>query len=91
MLLKLLNITKKSLITFNLYTMKTLFEKLSAENQEIVNQTAPLSIKPQLTTKSYFVELSVSDAVQLVDLFKLSHWDKSFAATLLDLSSLFAE
>ena len=91
MLLKLLNITKKSLITFNLYTMKTLFEKLSAENQEIVNQTAPLSIKPQLMTKSYFVELSVSDAVQLVDLFKLSHWNKTFAATLLDLSSLFAE
>lgn len=69
--------------------MKTLFEQLSPENQKKVIKFQNIDLTESLNTKHWFIQLNVRDLVMLSDIFKLNHYDCSFAWTMSAISDLF--
>jgi hypothetical protein len=69
--------------------MKTLFEKLSAENQAHVIIFKNVDLMDSLHTKGYFSQLNARDLYMLSDIFNLNSYDISFAKAMLSISELF--
>lgn len=69
--------------------MKTLFEQLSPENQNLVLAFNNIDLTESLNKKKYAQDLTVRDLVMLTDIFQLNHYSKSFSGTLLDVFALF--
>jgi hypothetical protein len=69
--------------------MQTLFEQLSAENQNLVIEFGNIDLTESLNNKKYAQDLTVRDLVMITDIFKLNHYSKSFSGTVLDVFALF--
>ena len=68
---------------------KTLFEKLSAENQELVQNFKNIDLMDSLHTKGYFSQLNARDLYMLSDIFNLNSYNLSFTKAMLSISELF--
>jgi len=71
--------------------MKTLFEQLSPENQEKVQNFKNIDLMDSLHTKTYFHQLSARDLMMLVDIFEVNRYDVSFAKAMLTILESFKQ
>lgn len=69
--------------------MKTLFEQLSPENQEKVQNFKNIDLMDSLHTKTHFHQLSARDLMMLVDIFDVNRYDISFAKAMLTILESF--
>jgi hypothetical protein len=69
--------------------MKTLFEQLSPENQEKVQNFNNIDLMDSLHTIGYFTQLNARDLYMLADIFGFNKYDISFASAMLSISNLF--
>jgi hypothetical protein len=69
--------------------MKTLFEKLSTRDQELVENFKNIDLMDSLHTNSYFTQLNARDLCMLADIFDFNKYHISFAGAMLSISNLF--
>ena len=68
---------------------KSLFEKLTLENQAKFDIVKDLDLMNSLHSKNYFIELNAKDLFELSSIFKLDKYDISFTSAMLQISNLF--
>ena len=67
----------------------SLFEKLTLENQTIIQSMDESKLMDSLKSKNHFIELNARDLFELSELFNLNKYDISFTSAMLQISNLF--
>lgn len=70
-------------------TRKTLFQRLTPENQTRVTEFMNPDLTTALHEHMYFSQLNARDLYMIADLFSLNQCDLSFTNTMLQISNLF--
>jgi len=70
--------------------IKSLFNKLSKENQEKILGFQNVDLTESLNTNNYFTELNAIDLYTLADIFDFNQYNISFTKTMLSISELFS-
>jgi hypothetical protein len=68
---------------------KSLFEKLTLENQSKFDIVKDLDLMNSLHAKNFFMELTSKDLFELSIMFELDKYDISFTSAMLQISNLF--
>jgi hypothetical protein len=68
---------------------KSLFESLTIENQEKIQNFKNIDLMDSLHKNHYFTQLNARDLFMLSDIFDLNKYDISFASAMLQISNLF--
>lgn len=69
--------------------MKTLFEQLSPQSQEMVENFKSTDLMDSLHTKHSYIQLNARDLYMMADIFGFNHYNISFASAMLKISELF--